>query len=837
MLSSALYAFADECFEKAWQDLGPQAAVLAGQIKEIPGDRGALLALAYGTLPISDTASVPVPVLDSYGQHALYLRENSPFCQNMDEDMFLHFVWYPRVNSEDLTECRRFFYEHLADRIEGLDAVSAILEVNRWCAEHMTYQLSDARTESPMTAFFSGTGRCGEESVFLVTALRSVGIASRQVYAPWWAHCDDNHAWVEAWDGANWRFLGACEPEPVLDRGWFCDASARAPLVHYRTFFDWKEGDPLVETMGSVRLYNVTARYAETTSLLVQVLDPDEKPAAGAVVELDVVNMAAYRPIVRSKTEDNGCLTIAVGRADLHVEVFWHDLCAASHIRPEGESSSITLHLSARRTAVYDCDMVPPESSPRNRIALSADEEREKKDVLAHCTAIREKIAQERLRPEYAHAEEPWPRFFALAAGNAPQLYAFYCAHPGRERALAAEMLETMAAKDFRDVTDSLCESHLQAALPYHGEEHFVEEILNPRIGFEVLEPWRPAVLANFSDQDRQKYASCPESLMEQLKASPDPSVNQYPTLCMTPLAVLATGHADDSARQTFFVAALRAMGIPARRNPSNSMAEYWREGSYHPADSSELPVGRLCLLPQEGERFVYGTNWTLSRLGKNRWDILTLPEGSPAPVETAVRAGLWRLMTARRLPDGSQLCRVYEFVVRPGQTVTVPLTIRKEPSNLLCCIPLDPMELRSAAGNLVSSTSAWSGPSVVIWLQIGAEPTEHILRELLAAASAVLERREQGLRLVLVFQNQEEVMNPLVQSLLAAIGDTIVLFDDLGRVMTSLAERLSIEPNTLPLLLLLDRDHACRFCSAGYQVGVVELVMKLLERLNGGVK
>ena len=38
-----------------------------------------------------------------------------------------------------------------------------------------------------------------EESAFLVSALRSVGIPARQVYVPRWSHCGDNHArssWV-----------------------------------------------------------------------------------------------------------------------------------------------------------------------------------------------------------------------------------------------------------------------------------------------------------------------------------------------------------------------------------------------------------------------------------------------------------------------------------------------------------------------------------------------------------------------------------------------------------------------------------------------------------------
>lgn len=83
---------------------------------------------------------------------------------------------------------------------------NAILEVNHWCHEKAVYQPSDARTSSPLATVRTAYGRCGEESTFLVAALRSVGIPARQVYTPRWAHTDDNHAWVEAWADGNGTF-------------------------------------------------------------------------------------------------------------------------------------------------------------------------------------------------------------------------------------------------------------------------------------------------------------------------------------------------------------------------------------------------------------------------------------------------------------------------------------------------------------------------------------------------------------------------------------------------------------------------------------------------------
>ena len=121
------------------------------------------------------------------------------------------------------------------------------MEINYWCAEIGTYQSTDDRTASPAAFYRAGKGRCGEESTFAVTAFRSVGIPARQVYTPRWAHCDDNHAWIEVWtgdgEGEGWHFLGACEPEEILDKGWFTNASSRAMLVHTMTFSDFPVGD------------------------------------------------------------------------------------------------------------------------------------------------------------------------------------------------------------------------------------------------------------------------------------------------------------------------------------------------------------------------------------------------------------------------------------------------------------------------------------------------------------------------------------------------------------------------------------------------------------------
>ena len=150
---------------------------------------------------------------------SLQARDEMPWGKMVPKREFRHFVLPVRINNENLDTARIVFYNELKHRVKGLSMKDAILEVNHWCHEKVSYRPSDARTSSPLATVRTAYGRCGEESTLLVAALRSVCIPARQVYTPRWAHTDDNHAWVEAWADGEWFFLGACEPEPVLNLG------------------------------------------------------------------------------------------------------------------------------------------------------------------------------------------------------------------------------------------------------------------------------------------------------------------------------------------------------------------------------------------------------------------------------------------------------------------------------------------------------------------------------------------------------------------------------------------------------------------------------------------
>lgn len=206
-----------------------------------------------------------------------------------------------------------------------------------------------------MTMYRSGKGRCGEESTFAVTAYRSVGIAARQVYTPRWAHCDDNHAWVEVFVDGEWHFLGACEPEEVLDTGWFSGPANRAILIHTRNFSDYvkESNEEYLGKEGALYYFNHTDFYGRTKLVKILVKDENGKPAAGAHIAVEILNMAEFFPAAVMIADADGEVRMTLGLGDIRVRAFDGIRRAEAMMRIEEEDS---LELVLREEAVPEAD-------------------------------------------------------------------------------------------------------------------------------------------------------------------------------------------------------------------------------------------------------------------------------------------------------------------------------------------------------------------------------------------------------------------------------------------------------------------------------------------------
>ena len=795
---------------------GSRREEVSAALAACAGEERPLLAYYYATLPLTDVGDYSPAYFLSVARQALAVREEFPWCQALAEHRFLKDVAYPRVNTEELAPCRELFHDALAPRVRGLSLEEAILEVNRWCAEEATYRSTDGRTASPLQVYQRGFGRCGEESTFLVTALRSVGIAARQVYVPWWSHCDDNHAWVEAFDGQGWRYLGACEPEPQLDRGWFTHAAARAVMVHTRAFvqgsreevaFLFPETDPVDwDIQEGVAVENITARYGDTKRLTVQVAGPDGAPAAGAWVSLSVLNMAAPREIARRQADSQGRVTLGLGKGSV-LATAWEEaspgLLAECLLAPEDTQAALVLGQGL--AAAGEWDFLPPADAGLTVPALSPSQEEARRACLDRAAALREekRLAREEARP-------------APPTGEGARVWQSLT-EKDREGELSPQLLE-----------DAL------AAFAWEGQypaKAFQEGLLSPRVALEVLTPWRRLLEGRFSPQEREAARQEPSRLWQWAQAAAPVDKDCYAALWGTPQGMLQVGASTSQGQQVLFCAACRALGIPAKL--VDGVPQVWREDGFSPLWGQE-PTAALTVTAPAGQEALEAQNYTLSRREAGGYLPLTtgaVPAGENR--QLLLPPGAYRLWTVNRLPGGGLLARWEELSLAPSDAREVALAFREgDIQDMLERCPLPGFTLAGEDGAL------WEGKellekaplSVLCFLEVNREPTEHLLGELREAAAAL---KQAGLPLYLALPSLSHRDDPTLRKALAALPWATVCQCDFSTVIPALGRRLYLDPDRLPLAILANQRGEGLYGCCGYNVGTAQLLLRLAAALK----
>lgn len=758
------------------------------------------------TLPKSDLDTYPAGLFLQFIDHALFLRESVSWCAELDEELFLHYVLCPRVNDEDLSFHRALFYGEIWPEVAELDMENAVLAVNRWCHSHASYQAQDDRTASPLTVFRSGSGRCGEESAFLVAALRSVGLPARQVYAPRWSHCDDNHAWAEVLAAGKWRFLGACEPEPVLDRGWFNTAASRALLIHSRTFGAGKSplhGEPLGVENGVAR-YNQTARYARTEERVFTVTR-GAAPAAGAKIRLYVLNESALYPIAVLTAGSDGRAAARLGLGDVWVRAELDGQAA------EG-LNALHLELDARvdRQAWTDFDFRAPADFPVNPAPLNEAQ----KKIRAEDRVLGDARRQARLQGMYdagrAAACPGCDDLLREARGNFEEIFRFLSrdANPLREK-----LLRTLSRKDLRDVTAAVLEDHLQGAAHFAArwpEKMFLPYVLCPRVADEPLTAWR-GILARGNG------------------GVPAGETDNYGNLYWPPDAAVRAGRCNEKSRDVLAVARLRAAGIPARLRRPDGVPEVWREDGFHALEPEEM--GRVTFTAAPGQQLTYRLNWSLARKTAGGWKLLDLDRGTAATRGGAdLPAGEYRVITSARLPVGDQLASMREFPLRAGEEAVIPLRLRDYAlAEMLYRRALPPVPAERTDGDRTGNAlNELERPALLFWLEDGAEPTEHVLNELREHRTALCALPAD---IVFFLRGRGALEQRTLKELLRDWPGIGLYFDDWAYDAESLSRFLGQDPDRPPLAVAWDGGGAA-YADCGYRVGSVALLVRVLEEL-----
>lgn len=587
---------------------------LCSALKEEETLTGQFLLALYRRMPIADLVSVSLDCLLDCCRAARRVWEERG--SRLPEDIFLDFLLCHRVNDEKITKNRSALQEILLPML-GEDEKENVKRINYWCASQVRYQSTDERTMDAAGVWRSGFGRCGEESVFFVSALRSCGIPARQVYALWWAHTDDNHAWTEVWIDGKWHYAGACEPEEILDKGWFDDAAARAMMIAGKRFFA-AGAEPCKEEFV---LVNRTAAYAKTGLFRLRLLYLGKPLPTGSLVELLLPNGGGFRRLSFVRLAEEGWMEIQLGIGDLLLSVCRGDGIALIPVHTEKDREKtfeISEYLKDEGEKWREMLFKAPLPSSGNR-------------------------KQAPKRKEISYEAKPFPN---AEVEN-------YALRQGFE-----QLWKILGEKDRREITAKiLSEAAASPRLQGIPAEIYLPYVANPRAGLEHLTACREIFRKEFQDE-------------EQIRAFAAQITRTQESLLTSPLHLWQSRTGNERSVQIFTVTALRSLGIPAKLE--NGLVFRYQEGSFLPFSGEK--TGRLIL---EGEAADYQKTWSLARRTEKGYELL---DASSVAREMQLPEGDYLAVTSLRTAGGDSSVKMKRFTLSAGEKKLLTLCFRSVP-------------------------------------------------------------------------------------------------------------------------------------------------------------
>ena len=151
-------------FNAAAQRLSPFRSKIDAALRGLDEYEMLCMKFCWTNMPVQDLLSVSFELVLEIVRHTLKVVEEDQSISELPAEVFLSFLLFYRVNNEKIEFNRAIFYQELYPRIAGKSKKEAILEVNYWCGERVTYRATDERTASPLTSIRRGYGRCGYNS-------------------------------------------------------------------------------------------------------------------------------------------------------------------------------------------------------------------------------------------------------------------------------------------------------------------------------------------------------------------------------------------------------------------------------------------------------------------------------------------------------------------------------------------------------------------------------------------------------------------------------------------------------------------------------------------------
>lgn len=811
------------------------------------------LKFLYAYMPLADIAEQDGDFYLRNIQYSFMAKETFPWGEKIPEDIFRHFVLPLRVNNEPIDSSRMVFFNILKDRIKDMNMAEAALEVNRWCHEKVTYRATDSRTSGPLHTVNNAFGRCGEESTFTVAAMRSVGIPARQVYTPRWAHSDDNHAWVEVWIDSTWNYVGACEPEPVLNKAWFSEPVERAMLVHARVFGKYFGDEPVIYHENNFAVLNTTANYTDVAYPVVTVVSENGKPQKNIEVKFLLYNYAELYPIASVKTDESGKVTMALGKGDIlisagdGVNFAWKK----SNLRNE---TNIRLTLKPLPALPFEESWLfnVPGKKNNEKVILPEEVLQKHKMLITRGDSIRNSYVNSFINEDsavtLAHQLKinPDTTWFYLkeSYGNWRNIADFMVFASKDHKPWLFKLLQVISKKDLRDIHFETLKEHLVKTLSVIGKQKnsntkqlykdsalVAEYIMNPRIYLENTGMYKNRIFTDFSIRTDKKYSFDADGIktwiIKHIEIDSTPS---YSRVIIKPTGVNRLLIADPLSRDIFFVAACRSIGLPARLDPVTLTpqvysTEGWRWYCFD--DNKKNSVKSMAKITLTGEPGLkYYNDFTIARLKKDEFSTLEFPWAKPLEQFSRgieVEEGVIAVISGVRLPDGNVMTTRKWHNLRADEETEIFIAKPSIPAQSYGKLPS--IVYQAAGKETEIKPGSFENYLIIAAIDEGSEPCKHFLKELNELASK--KNTNEMPEILIIMNATPEKTKQLIRQY--ELTGTVKLIDSSPFLLTQLRDLSGLALEHHPVIAGFSNQLELFYIKEGYNINTVGYIDKML--------
>lgn len=613
----------NEQYEKLLPDLGIRSEEWESELKKCNEEEKRIMQYYFITTSMSDLCSIDFSLLRSYASHAAKLRKEMPWTRDLDEDTFLCYVASYQAFMEPIVDYRPFFYDQLADIVKNRSLTEAVLLVNLWCGEQATYSESDQREASPLGMYRGGFGRCGEEACFVVNTLRSVGIPARVCNIDWTVVAD-GHSLPQVLIDGKWHVIGACEPEPALDSGWFTDRLGSILTTQSISKSDIGIGQD-ANFWGGFYFVNDIASFTDTKDITITVLDKEGKPAPDTEIDLVLMQpelLICEEDTVATDSEGKARFTIGCGSisAVAHLDGDWR----IGWIEKDQTEMTISFADKPENNMWYEYPVRYDEAEFKNA-GTSTDEDKKALFGDKDFNEVRKENHAGDFDPSRAASYPDCEESLQKAGKNFDELMTFL---ERDDNPMRSTLIAGLSDKYLREVNADTLEDILTGASGVRGDlsdEDFEKGLLFPVTEWSYFAPQRVDV-QNMLKEDLSKFKDDPASLYRWFCDSVnDECIRDIPGRIPDLYPALRMGYCPEKRRMELLMELARTVGIPVYMDEETGLWNYLGKNGWTVADwayeedvlNDDTPYGRVNLLFADNESYL-GKYWAVIEVTDN---------------------------------------------------------------------------------------------------------------------------------------------------------------------------------------------------------------------------